>query len=114
MADSEFLALERRLWLEGIDTYQQLLSPGCIMAFPAPVGLLRGAAIRKSLEGVPRWSEVTMSETLIAYPDSNTAVQAYHAIAKRPGSKRYSAYCTSTYHNDGSGWRLVQHQQTPD
>ncbi|PWW02148.1 uncharacterized protein DUF4440 [Hoeflea marina] len=106
--------LERRLWLEGSPAYEEILAPDCIMAFAAPVGILRGAAIHQSLKALPRWDDVEISETDLAQPDDSTLVHAYRAVGHREGDAPYRAYCTSTYRRTGEGWCLIQHQQTPD
>lgn len=112
MKDAEVWELERRLWLEGEDAYDALMSADCIMAFPPPVGILSGATIKDSLENAPRWSAVEVMEQTAVYPDETTVILAYRAESCR-GEETYHAYCTSTYRRLEDGWRIVQHQQTP-
>ncbi|TXH34189.1 MAG: hypothetical protein E6Q98_19370 [Rhodospirillaceae bacterium] len=52
---------ERRLWLEGVDAFKAIVHPDCIMAFAAPIGVMKGRAIIESLKDAPRWTEVEMS-----------------------------------------------------
>ncbi len=41
----EIWDLEERFWLAGIEHFQAEMHPDCIMALPAPVGILSGASI---------------------------------------------------------------------
>ncbi len=112
--DDEIARLEQAFWTQGAAHYRAFLDPACVMAFPAPTGILSGTqAITATLEGAPRWRAVTMHERRLARVGSDLAVHAYRAEAVREGGPPYVAYCTSTYRRDGQRWRLVQHQQTP-
>jgi hypothetical protein len=114
MSDENPWEIERRLWLDGAAAFEARLDPACVMAFPAPTGLLAGAAIVESLKGAPRWAELEMQEAHLARPADDLAVLAYRAVARREGGAPYRAWCTSTYRLDEGRWRLLQHQQTPD
>jgi hypothetical protein len=103
---------ERQLWLEGVDAFQAIVHPDCIMAFAAPIGVMKGKAIIESLEDAPRWADVEMS-LQTSSQIGNATILAYFAKARRAGASGYSAYCTSTYIREGDDWRIVQHQQTP-
>jgi hypothetical protein len=105
----ELWTTERRLWLEGAEAFAAVLDPGCLMVFPDPVGVLAGRAILDSLEGAPRWAEVTMDARRLARPGADTVVLVYYATGHRDGAEPYRAWCSSTYVRG----RLVQHQQTP-
>ena len=105
--------MEERFWAAGEDHYRDALDPACVMAFPAPAGIIEGPAIAQSLAGAPRWASVTMAETRIGRPSDDLLVLAYRARGRRDGAAPYEAYCTSTYRKAGGRWRLVQHQQTP-
>ena len=109
----EIWTFEERFWLAGVEHYETGMHPECIMAFPAPVGILTGASIVAALKDAPRWSSVEMEERQIIRPAPDAVVVAYRARAVRDGSPAYSAYCTSTYVRVRDGWRIVQHQQTP-
>jgi hypothetical protein len=113
MNEQDVWRLEERFWLGGTDVYDELLSPECVMAFPAPAGIMKGANITRSLRGAPRWLSVTMAEQTIGRPEAETIVLAYRANGQRKGVGAYIAYCTSTYRLTGGRWNLVQHQQTP-
>ena len=104
--------MERRLWLEGIEAYADLMAPECVMAF-GPMGVLEGQAIIDSLRDAPRWSDVVMSAQVLKHPSGDVAVLAYQAEGNRDAASPYRALCTSTYLRLDSGWRIVQHQQTP-
>ncbi len=113
MTDEEAWATERGFWTGGADHYRDAIDPACVMAFPAPAGIIAGAEIVRSLADAPRWSSVRIAETRAARPAPDLLVLAYRAEGRREGVAPYSAYCTSTYHRSGGRWRLVQHQQTP-
>jgi len=115
LADNSLWKIEEQLWTGGADVYASRLDPACLMAFPSPTGILKDReTILQSLNGAPRWTEVEMSDRILARPRESIAVLAYHAKARRPGENAaYTAICTSTYVAREGGWRLVQHQQTP-
>lgn len=92
---------------------EERLDPACVMAFPAPAGIMHGAGIAESLAGAPRWSSVAMADRHVGRAVPDVHVLAYRARAQSDGAAPYEAYCTSTYRRDGDRWRLVQHQQTP-
>jgi hypothetical protein len=105
-------ALEEAFWTGGEEHFRRALAADCVMAFPAPVGILSGERIVESLRHAPRWSSVNMLERHAVQPAPDLAVLAYLAEGRRGGSQPYRAYCTSTYRREQKGWRLVQHQQT--
>ena len=113
MTHDEAWRAEERFWFGGAEHFRQALDPACVMAFPAPAGIMQGAGIAESLAGAPRWSSLDMTERHVARPAPDLLVLAYKARGFRDGVVPYLAYCTSTYRRDGGGWRLVQHQQTP-
>lgn len=114
MTDEEAWRVEERFWTGREDHYREALDPACVMAFPAPAGIMRGgAAIARSLAGAPRWASVEMAERHVARPAADLLVLAYKARGLRDGAAAYEAYCTSAYRCDGGRWLLVQHQQTP-
>ena len=113
MDDEAVWSLEERFWKGDEDFYSATLAPECIMAFPAPAGIMTGAQIVESLKGAPRWSSISMEERRTARPAAGLVIIAYRAEAKRAGADPYCACCTSTYGRTTDGWRLLQHQQTP-
>ena len=64
-----------------------------------------------SMRGDP-WDGFELSDERVLALDSNAAVVAYRATARRSGSV-YTALFSSTYARDRGAWRLVLHQQTP-
>jgi hypothetical protein len=113
MNDDELWSVEEKLWTNGADQYERTLDAQCVMAFPAPAGIMLGRKIVESLEGAPRWTSVTMGERHLVRPMPDVTILAYRARGTRDGAPAYEAYCTSTYRRASDGWRLVQHQQTP-
>jgi hypothetical protein len=106
--------VEERFWTGGAAHYATALDPACVMAFPAPAGIMAGPEIAASLARAPRWASVVMSERRAARPVPGLLVLGYHARGQRAGAPPYEAYCTSVYHRAGGAvWKLVQHQQTP-
>ena len=113
MTDEEAWAMERAFWTGGAERYREAIDPACVMAFPAPAGIIAGPEIVRSLADAPRWSSVSMVETRVARPADDLLVLAYRAEGRRERAAPYVAYCTSTYRRSGGRWRLIQHQQTP-
>ena len=113
MTDEEAWRAEERFWTGGEDHYREALDPACVMAFPAPVGIMHSAGIVRGLAGAPRWSSVEMAERHAARPAADLLVLAYKARGLRDGAPPYGACCTSTYRRTSGRWRLVQHQETP-
>ena len=113
MGDEEAWALEERFWTSGEGHYQSALDPACVMAFPAPVGIISGSAIIQSLAAAPRWASVEMSARHLARSHPDIMVLGYRASGKRVEGAPYEAFCTSSYRATPTGWKLVHHQQTP-
>ena len=103
--------IEKRLWLEGVGAYEELMGAECVMVF-GPMGIMDRDGILNSLRNAPRWSSVEFSEQSDTIRPG-VAIVAYRAVGEREGAKPYTALCTSTYIQQGSEWRLAQHQQTP-
>lgn len=108
---TEFWEMERRLWLEGVLAYEDLMAVQCIMVF-APMGIMQRDSILKSLRNAPRWSSVNFAEQAEILSE-HVAMLAYRAEASREDAEPYYALCTSTYIREGGEWHLAQHQQTP-
>lgn len=113
MTDDDAWRMEERFWTGGTGQYREALDPRCVMAFPAPAGIIAGADIVRSLANAPRWSSVDMADKHLERLGADLMVLAYKAHGRREGAAAYEAYCTSTYRRDADRWRLVQHQQTP-
>jgi len=102
---------EHRLWQEGVGAYEELMGPGCVMAF-GPLGVLARPGIIDSMCDAARWSSVDMTDTTQTWPAGNVSIIAYRALATKPGSEPYEAVCTSTYVAVDGRWKLAQHQQS--
>ena len=48
MTDDEAWRAEERFWTGGQDHYSEALDPECVMAFPAPAGIMQGPGIAQS------------------------------------------------------------------
>jgi hypothetical protein len=107
---TEFWEMERRLWLEGVLAYENLMAARCIMVF-APMGIMQRDSIVKSLRDAPRWSSVIFADQAEILGE-HVAMLAYRAEASREHTEPYNALCTSTYIREGREWHLTQHQQT--
>ena len=112
MDDDRIIEFERSLWIGEGDVYRRCVSPDCLMVVPEQPFVLRGEQAIEAVENTPRWSDVEISQLEIDRAQEGLIVIAYRADASR-GGERYRAYCTSTYlKQDGSDWRVIQHQQT--
>ena len=109
------LYLERRGWdalcgAHGRAYYRALMAPDGIMVFPG-MRLDRDAAIEAIPDG-PSWTSYELRDEDVHRPSPDTAVVAYHAVARRDGSM-YEAEATSTYVLQDGRWWLALHQQSP-
>lgn len=104
--------LERRLWSGGADVYRQNLHRQCLMAFPAPTGVMGRDDVIKAIAAAPRWRDVAITAGQVVMPRDDVAVLAYQAWAKREDRTSYAATCSSTWIEEGGLWRLIQHHQT--
>lgn len=105
--------IERDFWLLGASHFARTMADGCLMALPDPVGVLGGPQVLESLEGVPRWVTVELTDTHLSSL-GDVGVLAYRVAARREGQdKPYRALCSSTYVRANGQWLMVQHQQTP-
>lgn len=111
--DTFLWALEELFWTGDATAALASLDPACVMAFPAPAGILSGEAIHASITAAPRWSAVAMTELQARHPAPGFAVLSYRACGVRAGAPPYEAFCISSYRAAPAGWRLVQHQQVP-
>lgn len=108
----ELWRLEEKLWLSGSEVFRSVMDSDAVMVFPVPAGIMRAEAALEGLEGSPRWRTVVFRDQTATVRDE-LAVLAYRASAEREGAPIYEALCASTWLRDGSGWRLMSHQQTP-
>ncbi len=104
-------SVEKRLWTDGADAYEELMAANCTMVFGLS-GIMKRADILKSLRRAPRWSDVTISNSVIAQHNQTVVVLAYQANAERESGAGYEAVCSSTYIRVDGQWRIAQHQQT--
>lgn len=112
----ELLALEERFWKGDSSFYERMLSEGSIMVFPEPVGVLNKDESIRSLEGVPRWTDVTFGDVRATALTEEVALLTYRARARRgPDDPEYTALASSVYVNASPDalWKLAFHQQTP-
>lgn len=105
-----FRDAERRLWLEGQDAFRDLLHREAVMVLPMPHPILKGKSIEASLEGIPRWDEVTF-RSVNETDAGSTHVFAYEASGVR-GEQHYECACLSVWVEGSDGWRLISHSQT--
>lgn len=109
---TDLWTIEQRLWLDGVEAYEELMATECVMAF-GPTGILRNDAIVESIRQAPRWSDVELLDRAEVHHGRDIAVLAYRAHGERITGPAYEAVCTSTYIRENDKWRIAQHQQTP-
>lgn len=102
--------LEQSLWLGGLEEYEALLHPQCMMAF-AQIGVLDAEAIKATVQG-QRWRSIQPTDASVSIVDRDLVVIGYRAEAERDGEARYRCVCTSTYTHTNGRWLLLQHQQS--
>lgn len=106
-------AIEARFWIGDSSVYQEHMHATCVMALPAPTGLLRGEDVVAMVSGPAPWASMAMDGVIEGRPDPDTWCLAYRATARRGNGQVHLAYCSSTYRRIDGHWWLVQHQQTP-
>ncbi|MCO6381972.1 DUF4440 domain-containing protein [Oceanicola sp. 502str15] len=104
--------IEETSWTSGADFARSVTRDDAVFVFPYPAGILSAEASLKGLEGGEPWRSVTFHDRSFTR-QGPVAVLAYKAEAERNGETLYTALCASTYVDDGDGWRLMSHQQTP-
>ena len=112
MTDDEFWEIERGFWLQGRAHYERWFSSDCVAGFPMPTGIMAGNGFVSSLPDDGSWKEVEMGDRTLSRPRTGVVVLGYVGAGQR-GEETYRCVCTSTYLEGGSGWRMIQHQQTP-
>ncbi|MGZ9809736.1 DUF4440 domain-containing protein [Pseudoroseicyclus sp. H15] len=102
---------ERRLWLDGQEAYEELLSDEVLMTFPAPGGPLDRATVIDSLDDSNRWEAVAFDDQHVRELGEDRLL-IYTAEGRREG-EGYAAGCASVWRLEGDKYRLYYHQQTP-
>ena len=111
MTEADFWKMEEAYWTGGAEYARSVTRDDAVFVFPYPAGIQSAEASMKGLEGGSRWRSVTFDNHSFTR-QGPVVVLAYKAKAER-GEDTYSALCASTYVDDGDGWRLMSHQQTP-
>ncbi|SIN90194.1 DUF4440 domain-containing protein [Vannielia litorea] len=111
MTESDFWHMEERSWTGGADYARSVTRDDAVFVFPFPAGIMSAEASMKGLEGRPPWRSVTLHDRSFTR-NGPVVLLAYRAEAEREGQS-YTALCASTWVDDGDGWRVMSHQQTP-
>jgi len=94
----------------GAAFYQRLLADDALVVLP--MGVLSKEQTVAAFEQATPWGEYRMEDVrCTALPRGG--ILTYRATARRPGAPAYVAWMTSAYVDEGGGWRMVLHQQTP-
>ena len=111
----ELLDFERTLWARANDAefYRERLDDGALLVFPAPTGIIDRDQTIAAVASSGGWREFELVDFRLVELTDRTAAAAYRADAVSADGSRYSAYCSSTYVREDSGWQLALHQQTP-
>lgn len=104
--------LERRLWLEGVAAYRELLEDDAVIVVPMQGGILDRDACLAAIAACPRWEGVAFQGARVLSPGIDLTLLVYQAEAAR-GATRWRALCSSLWRETAEGPRLVLHQQTP-
>ena len=85
MDDDQLWEIERALWLQGVDTYEQRLAPEVLLVFPPPTGSLDRGQTLAAIGAAPRWHRVAFHNQRTAKPVTGMRVLAYLVTANRDG-----------------------------
>lgn len=109
----ELIDIERRLWTEGVEAYQQHLDDQCLVAFTGMAGVSSRDAVAASVKDGPRWKDLEIEVEGFLTPTPDVAILTYRASANRGEGEHYRALVSSGYVRRPDGWKLAFHQQTP-
>lgn len=112
MTEAEFWQKEERFWTGGADYARSAMRDDAVFVFPYPAGIRRRDASLEGMQAAPRWRSVVMEDREFSR-SGPVVVLAYRARGEREGDEIVEMLCASTYVDDGEGWRLMSHQQTP-
>lgn len=112
MQERDFWQMEESFWTGGAEHARSLMRDDAVFVFPYPAGIQRRDASLKGMDGNAPWRSVVMKNREFSR-SGPVALLAYKAEAEREGDEIFEALCASTYVDDGDGWRLMSHQQTP-
>jgi hypothetical protein len=110
MIVDELLEIEHTLAVGGGDEYREHLADDAVVIIPAQA--LDKRETVAAMDRSPGWDEVEISDPEVREIGDQGAVLTYRFRGQR-GEDAYGALMTSAYSKNGSGWKLVLHQQTP-
>ncbi len=102
--------VERELATGGGDAYRRHLAADAVVIVPGQT--LGREEVVAAMDASPGWDEVHFEDRRLRALGERAALLRYR-FAGRRGETRYEAEMTSAYVEEGDGWRLVHHQQTP-
>lgn len=110
------LAIERRLWTNDADFYEDNLTDDALLVFPETGVISRDsavAAIREESAAGRRWADVEFSDIrVLEFADA--IMLTYRAISRFDQKNAFdTALASSVYVNRAGRWKLAFHQQTP-
>jgi hypothetical protein len=110
------IELERAGWEalvagHGVAYYREHLAANAVMAFP--FGVLDRQAALEAIGSAPPWDRFEIRDPRLVELGGHCGVVVYKVVAQRSGQPPYSAVISSTFVDDGGGWRLAFHQQSP-
>ncbi len=106
--------IERRLWLEGADVYDELMSKDCRMVFPEPAGILPRDKVVAAIRSTPDWDDVDMTHVSVSEPVNGIALLTYRAKARHRGEPEtlYEAFVSAMYVQEDGDWKIGLEQHT--
>jgi hypothetical protein len=111
---TDLWAIEKDLWLGGVEVYESRVAQEAVLMLPGPKGMLTRSQTIDAIRHSPRWDKVVFQSIQTIHPANNVVLLVYEAIGHRPGeSQAYRARCSSLYVDEGERWMLTFHQQTP-
>ena len=113
MMSGDIWQLETAFWTANREEDQRALDPPLLDVVPAASGHHCRRSKHHEHERSTALADRGHGRKVSAQPTVDPVVLAYFVSARRDSDGTYTAYCTSTYRQSASGWKLFQHQQAP-
>ncbi len=109
----DLIRIEEELWAGDAAVFRRHLDDDCMIAFTQMAGVMTRDQVAGTVEGAPRWRDLSIVPVGLIRPVDGVAILTYRASATREGAGRYEALISSAYVRREDAWKMAFHQQTP-